>query len=70
MATRRLTPVAYVRRTTSTCARKGGRQHAGVEDDDVDLAEWSGRPVQERVLEVLADVMLGLRDLPQFSGDR
>jgi hypothetical protein len=41
-----------------------------VEDDDVDLAEWSGRPVQERVLEVLADVMMGLRDLPQFSGDR
>jgi hypothetical protein len=39
-------------------------------DEDADLQEYLGKPVEERALDVLTSVMMNMRDLPEWACDR
>jgi hypothetical protein len=39
-------------------------------DEDADLQEYLGKPVEERALHVLFSVMMNMRDLPEWACDR
>jgi hypothetical protein len=39
-------------------------------DEDAELQEYLGKPVEERALDALFSVMLNMRDLPEWACDR